>query len=734
MAKAPATNIDFYVSVPITGSSTVVFQNAAQQTAYWNARRVGSSTGNLYVRHTRGSVKVRPDQIGVNYSSVTEISWRNTNYENREFFARVVDFEVVNNGTVEIFFEIDWFQTYMFDFDMWSSHIEREGLTEAEHALAVANPWRNDILELMTPEADLQVTRELEESYSIPGNVSPAGRIAGANMANLPLKFDAVVSGGGVPGTVLTWPAIRGQAGVDAFGNGDEHQPGPLGECTIVIALSKFNMRDSPYTRINSSSPGDANTGPFKFSDLTGPVMGATTGDPKFANLSWITPSTRAGALQEKNGLRPFYLIGIRMDGRVHISYDRSMGYGGASVWVNPKERLNRVMGILAEKNLTHMIAGGPWVVPNQILDSDPALTVTPYGPNYGTFVGATIVDAPNAPYNNFGHSKLSRGPYRRYRVQGPDGAEVELSRERFAAPGSPKMLFFSSFDGDPSITCMPMGYDGRDADVYSRLTFQSFPVLNYSLDDALVALGQMRTEASMNALRPSDALRTAGAGDDAYMQGKEDVAGFVGGLSEMVSPSNIKSAFGAMSNAVGWKTPEGTAGDIGANLGQSLDRMSQNMNYASDRATADLVREREDQQLLNYSRTGRRGDLPKGMLNNLKGTLVGSTHHPGNLGLSLLARMSRFNFNVFDVRLRSEYVELYAQYFTMYGYSSGRLGIPKVVQTMRGGDTVRFNALDGQLSTYCKTNGVKIAGVPVIARQYIEGVFDGGHRFIKGW
>lgn len=694
MAKGADTDIDFYIGQPLTGSSSPLFQTAAQQRTYWNARLAYHTTGNLYLRHTRGSVKIRTNAFQNDYNKITEISWTNKNYDNMTYYARVVDFEVINNGAVEFFFEVDDFQTWCFDAQYWSSHIDREGLTEAEYALAEANPWRNDIIELLTPEPDLPVSRELEESYRLPKtNVSEDGQINGfADGAPQP-----PVNGGGVPGLITMWPEVGTTPGTAATGN----------DSTIVIALSSFRMNGDPY---------GSTDGAFDFTELTGPAYGAP-GNENGAkcNVSWITPST-ASVIDPATAARPFYLIGIRVNGTVCKGFNvlrenEPVGYGGP-------DRLNRVMGLLAKYNLSHMVVAGPSVLHSDFVITDIALqgrTVTSAsGPSK---VGAKVLMAPNGAHNVRGQHKLSRSPFRYVRAIAPDGSETALVRERFVDPRNPSFVAYADFDGDPTVSLMPFKYDGNDVDYQKRLSFGSFPTMAYSTDAYLTQLGQMREESLMSSLRPSDNLRVSGNNDVQYMgdkmaitQAGADVNAKIPGLSAITSmdPNQLMSS---MNSGPEWGN-----------------------DYAGRKATADLMKSYEDTQIHKYSTTGDYGDLPNGMLDSLRGAMVGTNFHAGNMGNSTMYKLSRQGFKIVDVRLRDEVTALYADYFKMYGYASGRLGVPKVIQATRGGAIPHFDSLDGQLVTYVKTSNIKISGIPAGARRNIEAMFNGGHRFIKGW
>lgn len=688
MGKAPDTEIDFYINTPLTGTSSPIFQTLEQRATYWNNSRVAHTTGNLYVRRTTGTLKVAiKDLAGVSYARITEISWINKNYENHEFFARVADFNIVSNGVVEFLFEVDLPQTWMHYAQFYSSPIDREGLTEAEYAAAVANPWTNDILEMLTPEPDLPVARELEESYLMPkSNVGIDGWVNGI----LPGAAD-----NGKAGLLAQWPEVNTAVG-DKLGS----------DSAIVIAMNMFPMRNSPFPVENS---------PVDWEELF-----------PFGTVSWITPNfSMGGGVQRRRATGgPHYLMGIRLDGKAHRGGDIAAPLIDNAL-ESPDKSVSHIMAVLAKNNLVHQIVSGPSIIPNEMCFANLTWQGDPsFVPGESTILGRKIIAAPTGEYEDHGHPKLNRAPFRYLRVKGPDGQEVALTRERFVYPTSPLFIFYSDFDAEPTVNCLPMQYDGSDVNIDARLSFGAFPVMAISTDSYLAALGQMKQEALMGALRPSDNLRVAGVGDKDYMDGV---------ISRTSSANNgfVAAITAGMAGASGGM--KGATPNLATALSGSVWEAGH--EYAGQRATADLQRTVEDNQLLkSASPGGSDADLPKGMLNNLKGAVVGTDYKPGNMGNSMLFKLSRMSFRIFDVQLRSVIIKAYADYFTKNGYTSGRLGVPKVIQGMRGGEMPRFEELDGQLVTYVKTSGLKVAGVPVEARRAIETMFDNGHRFIKGW
>lgn len=80
------------------------------------------------------------------------ITFTNASFENVTFYARVTNWEYVNNVTSDIMYEIDWFQTYMFNVEYKDAKIEREHLSEDDFQALEKNPWKTGIYEMETEE------------------------------------------------------------------------------------------------------------------------------------------------------------------------------------------------------------------------------------------------------------------------------------------------------------------------------------------------------------------------------------------------------------------------------------------------------------------------------------------------------------------------------------------------------------------------------------------------------
>ena len=158
----PDSTVNMYADVPISAGHQLVFSSRNAQNNYFLNHRIVSKAGCSYIRKT-GRLRIEFNAARVqqcNYMSFT-----NTSFENVTFYAHILDYEYVNNETTDIIYEIDYWQTYMFDAKFHSCSILREHLTEADYQKAVKNPWRRDIPELLTDEG-LPCAKNLEKIYT----------------------------------------------------------------------------------------------------------------------------------------------------------------------------------------------------------------------------------------------------------------------------------------------------------------------------------------------------------------------------------------------------------------------------------------------------------------------------------------------------------------------------------------------------------------------------------------
>lgn len=198
----PNTTIKFLVGVPFdpTYENTMYFANAAEQEAWMLNKTLYTFDRNSYQRVSRGRLKVGwvADALGSSvinqlYSS-NYMMFKNTNFENKWFYAFVTNVEYVNNNTVEVNYVIDVVQTWLFQFRFNQCLIEREHTTTdvlGENTIPESlehGPYREDV---PTYYMDSQVWSTgqfrytpavcLVTTFDAQGQYSPGGIVGGRN-------------------------------------------------------------------------------------------------------------------------------------------------------------------------------------------------------------------------------------------------------------------------------------------------------------------------------------------------------------------------------------------------------------------------------------------------------------------------------------------------------------------------------------------------------------------------
>ena len=164
----PSSTVCLYKNVDITGDMRPIFRNKENQRRYFASRMVTNKAECSYIRKT-GKVRIEwptSQIVNCNY-----ISFTNENFEGVTFYALLVDYEYVNNVTTDVIYEIDWFQTLMFDVKYEYGKIDREHLSTKDYARSLIDPFDYSIYEFQTAE-NLPAGRELEEQYAYSGSQS----------------------------------------------------------------------------------------------------------------------------------------------------------------------------------------------------------------------------------------------------------------------------------------------------------------------------------------------------------------------------------------------------------------------------------------------------------------------------------------------------------------------------------------------------------------------------------
>lgn len=145
----PSSTITLYRDVDIIPGQQIAFRSVAEQRAYFSRHVAYQSLNCTYVRKT-GSVKVEFPVSSV--MSCDYMSFVNPSFENIVFYAIIDRCEYVNNNTTEIFYSIDYFQTFCFTVNYKRSYIERQHLSITDWDKCEDNPFNTTVYEMQTTE------------------------------------------------------------------------------------------------------------------------------------------------------------------------------------------------------------------------------------------------------------------------------------------------------------------------------------------------------------------------------------------------------------------------------------------------------------------------------------------------------------------------------------------------------------------------------------------------------
>jgi hypothetical protein len=125
MNITPNTEVRLLSNVPLTNDyqHQMSFDSVADQSTFFLGKTSYTSTECTYQRDTQAIryPKGRDSLYACNY-----VMYRNTDFSNRWFYGFITKLEYVNPNTTHVYFELDVFQTWQFDFWFKSSFVERE--------------------------------------------------------------------------------------------------------------------------------------------------------------------------------------------------------------------------------------------------------------------------------------------------------------------------------------------------------------------------------------------------------------------------------------------------------------------------------------------------------------------------------------------------------------------------------------------------------------------------------
>lgn len=683
MRIQPDSTINLYSGVEIDNGEQLVFSTRNNQNAYFQNKLVAQQVNCTVVRKT-GALKIEIGQYGVAKAllpTCNYISFINPAFDNKTVYARIVDYDYVNNECAEISYVIDYWQTWMFDVSFDECYIDREHLSQSDFAAAAQNPYNPNILEFRTNE-DLPVTKDMEKPYYTIGGQNSDGGFLGERVCEstgIPDEIGALVVFSDVNFSNLDTGATPGNEPSLKFKNVLKSMTFPGG--SQADTLSTFKLTSEAKTYLTT-----------KYSDFS-----SCFNDSANSNISkgaqWDTKS-------------PFG--SNRINAPVNYAYFfRAANAGGLLGWFTDVDCLDSVLGV--------------YPVPTGLMYLSGISQGNPQAFTIETASGQSVVN-----------KKLDLFPYSYYRIVTPNGDVKELKIEDFRAAqlSNADCVLCGTMDivEKPNLIVGPTNYKyggiaPNNSDVnmnpMESLFFTQFPTLPYDIDGFKSQMA---------------AVANSIIGNNTIMYQNE--------LQYQSEILNDKTISGALGGAIG-------AGSAGASVisGDLSGAVGSGLSAAQQMRMAQLNEQYKRPELENQASMlidaynviagGDQGAL-KANYKYARPAYAADIYNPINGDGVVNANVNMFyDILVMRVSLHPSILARYDRYFTDYGYNSGRCGIPRVVNYMRGGadPTTLPSWLDinGKDTTYVKTRDCKVVYSMLPVAQFIKAMFDGGVRFIKG-
>lgn len=688
MRITPSSTINLYANVDNESDERLIFSTRAKQIEYFNTKRVRQEVNCTVVRKS-GALRVSAPMSIV--CTCNYISFINPSFDNKEFYGYITNYEYVNNECTEITYQLDYWQSYMFDVTFQNMYIEREHLSQADFDKAETNPYDPTIFEFRTAET-LPINKNLEKlTYTIgDNNDTPDG-------FKMSKALSSFVPAQNVVGALIKLSNID----LEALDTVNPDVSRAFAEYLIKVveynqdSLGFFYLPDEMGRYLNA-----------KWSSLW--PAGSTRSFRKYAlGDGWVTATNAQ--------LNPFF-SSTYLPNCCYI-YDQ---HGADQVDQN---------GFMSEliKILTQYSALDSIIDIKAVPDYFMILAGTDTNSNEPvTFAQKTVKSKISVT-----NKKLMRYPYSYMRVMAPNGDIKELQFERFANVQAGEDLCYITtaldFSDQPTLIAAPKNYKmalslnpSARANILEGVLFNQFPSCPYTVDAFLAQVAAVANQTIGN--------RTVDSGwDMAAEQTRLDKT------AEILKSGKMAADAGAL----GGKMAEG---DLLSSISNIFGVASGSNEYGIDleskrgKFNAAAERWREADNAL----TGSGANAISNQLALTAPAYACDKYHQSNgVGVTNFNELSMMDLIVLRVTLDPTIRVMYDNWFSHYGYTSGRCGIPRAILFARGAsqdtDLPHWTPLNGKETTYVKTMDCKVIHSMLPVASYIKNMFDSGVRFIKG-
>lgn len=688
MKITPDSTITLYSGVGIDNGEQLIFKSASTQQTYFASKAVAGVIDCQVVKKTgRIKIPLSPNNItGELLSTCNYFSFINPSFDNKIFYCRIIDYDYLNNECAELSWVIDMWQTWMFDVNFDAMYIEREHLSTADYNKLVTNPYDTSVFEMRTAEP-LPIGEDLEKlMYTIGTNSASDGILIREAISTFAGKDPQ-------PGTLMYLADID-------FEDLDTNVPTGTNPPSSRFAAILSSIESEEYAFYKLT--------PAQYSYL---ISQGYSVNLEFTGTGWTSLNISPF---DSNILEEQYTI-LYMP-FTESNYDPS---DPNSVYSVPPASL--LINSLTQWNCVSAIIGLYGIPTNLMITAG----LRGGSGDYGAFYAQ--IETPKNSLSTVHNKKLLHYPFSYLRLISPCGDKCELRYENFqsvqTSGASCNILINMDIYEKPTLIVAPDDYkmDGltpastlMSANVLSGLIFNQFPQMPYTVDSFLAQMSAVASDiVQHNTTDYGYSLEQKQL--DVYKEGAGAIASTIGAVSDAVK-LNIS---GAASNAV-----NATFGAAQTELSQ---RRLQNEANMSQDAYALLAGEQEGNAVFENFKNVR----PAFAANRYV-----QSNGDGTINYNV---MNTLDIIILKVTLNSAVLAQYDKWFTQYGYTSGRCGIPHVLNYI---DNTSYNDGSGAVNwetdgtkqfTYVKTHDCKVLDVMLPVSQFIKQMFDGGIKLVKG-
>jgi len=720
MRIVPDSTVNLYANVDIDMGSGVqiAFSSIANQRSYFNSKIVRTNTPCTVIKKTG---RLRLEVTGSVVSGCNYISFVNPSFDNKTIYARITDYEYINNECTEISYLIDFWQTWMFDVSYERCGIARQYLNETDYTKAVANPYDPSIYAFQTSET-LPVEKTMEKLYS----------------------YDCTNDGtaDSQDGDYMFMSHNIGNSNIADYLKGVQGVAGDSNSFT-----TQYNVYFiAPFT------PPSVTNWDALLSQIIG--AGGWVSEPNSREAESLANNTRVHGYFYSNFAKPYYILAIGsnrdtiQDTLIDYLTEWSVIDNIIAIYNMPIQMfVNSMNGIadvdLEESSMTNY-------------DSLTHLDYT-YKTSYANRANQTY--APHC-------QKLYTSPYSYFRMENPSGDAKEFRFEDFVdirggSSNTAKFRAIMDLNCKPSLVVMPYKYkflNNIDASIsggtnyhpaisanfnlLERMEFKEFPQVPYVTDGYLAYLAS-EVNRSMGSYTANAGLTLAdqyagAAVDKSIYENQMKGTNWNWGGNTIGSASDI-------AGKVAGKNYAG-AGSAGAGfIGSGYSYLAtQEGNRKGIELANDTMTMAENNIKLNTSAGhdflgGNKGALDY-MYGMTKSAHAQDIYYAGTQGglYNYLCGTSIIDIRMTRVWLKDSILKAYDEYFLTYGYNvTGLIDIPYVIKYtlgQSGNDNLpHWEQVNGKYSTYVQTQDCHVTHSMLPVANTIEAMFNSGVRMLKG-